>query len=303
MELSQNQPYHIGPYTLTVVQNLLRVAHRGHAVYLMRAVDGTHMVCKIATNPEAVEQMEHEERVLKQLVGIPGIVRSLGLYPFGDYSALLVEYIPAQHVARGRLHVTALPEHRSQTWPAVLALMTQGVTILQQVHAQGIIHADIKLQNFLYTPAGNIFLADWDHSLMLPAQPDKHIPAEGTPQFMAPEQVRHELVDARTDIYSLGVSCVGLLYGAKVTPRYEVSGQAVTERDNSAIVKALRANETVKTELFPQPLNATEAVLQTVWRQMVMADINRRPGSMKEIQNALPDLTQALREANKFATL
>jgi len=288
MILSQNQAYQIGPHQLTVVENLLRVDHRGHAVYRMRQANGQMVVCKIATSPEAAKQMEHEQAVLTSLADVPGVVRSLGVYPFGEQLALLVEYVNAPHVARGRLHVTALSEHRAQTWPVVVALMTEGTRILEQAHMRSIIHADIKLQNFLYTADEKLYLADWDHSLVLPAQPDAHTPAEGTPQFMAPEQVRHERVDARTDIYSLGVSCLALLYGARVTPRYLVVGETVTERTTAEIVKALRVNETIKTDLIPPPQNDVEAALQTIWRSMIAANPAERPSAMTAVRAALP---------------
>ncbi|EKD76365.1 MAG: Sensor protein [uncultured bacterium] len=291
MILSQNQSYQIGPYQLVAVKNLLTIEHRGHEVYEMRLPTGELVVCKVATNQAAADQMAHEFTVLNTLHDVSGIVRSKGLFPFGQFCALLVDYINAPHVARGRIHVTALPEHRALTWPVVVALMYDGTKILQQAHERHIIHSDIKPQNFLYTADKKIFLFDWDHSLILPAQPDKHVPVEGTPQFMAPEQVRHEPVDARTDIYSLGVSCVSLLYGARISPRYTVTGEVVAERTNPDIVKALRVNETIKYDLMPAPLNNTEAALQALWRKMTAADPKQRPQSVQELRASLPVLS------------
>jgi serine/threonine protein kinase len=291
MILSENQSYQIGPQRYAVVQNLLRDEHRGHAVYVLRAIDNeARVVCKIATNEIAAKQMAHEQDILQRLIDVPGVVRSLGLHPFDDHCAMLLEYIDAPHVARGRLHVTARPEHRALTWPIVVALMQQGVDILAQAHQRNIIHADVKLQNFLYTTAGQVYLIDWDHSLLLPAQPNSHTPAEGTPQFMAPEQVRHEPVDQRTDLYSLGVSCLALLYGARLTPRYVVNNGSVLERTNRDIVKALRVNETIKFDLLPKPLTDTEAVLQSLWRTMAAAQPMARPPSLVELRAQLSSL-------------
>jgi serine/threonine protein kinase/formylglycine-generating enzyme required for sulfatase activity len=78
---------------------------------------------------------------------------------------------------------------------------------LQTAHEHSIIHRDIKPSNVLMTPEGKPMLVDFgiarDESLGAAATLD----LAGTPQYMSPEQLRARLdpVDARTDVYSLGV--------------------------------------------------------------------------------------------------
>ena len=76
---------------------------------------------------------------------------------------------------------------------------------LKYAHAEDVVHRDIKPGNILIGPGGRVKLADfgvaharWDPKLTVTGMP------LGTPECMAPEQIREEEVDARADIYSLG---------------------------------------------------------------------------------------------------
>jgi len=95
------------------------------------------------------------------------------------------------------------------------ALLTQIASALTYAHSKGVIHRDFKPQNVLLDEEGNSYLTDFGIAKMLSGT--VNITASGhlmgTPTYMAPEQWRAQPVDARTDIYALGLVVYEMLVG------------------------------------------------------------------------------------------
>jgi predicted ATPase/signal transduction histidine kinase/tRNA A-37 threonylcarbamoyl transferase component Bud32 len=89
---------------------------------------------------------------------------------------------------------------------------------LGQVHRRGLIHKDIKPANALVDEAGNVWLIGFGIASRLPREHQPPVPLEiiaGTLAYMAPEQTgrMNRSMDARTDLYSLGVTLYQMLTG------------------------------------------------------------------------------------------
>lgn len=100
----------------------------------------------------------------------------------------------------------------------------QGVSLLSQVaaalgvaHQKGVVHRDIKPDNLLLTPAGEVKVADFGLARLAQDPATLQLTQDGftlgTPLYMSPEQVEGRAVDCRSDLYSLGATAYHLLSG------------------------------------------------------------------------------------------
>jgi serine/threonine-protein kinase len=99
-----------------------------------------------------------------------------------------------------------------------LSIMRQSAAALQRAAELGIVHRDIKPDNILLTRKGEVKIADFGLSRDVtpegqPVNLTQSGVTMGTPLYMSPEQVKGLPVDARTDIYSLGVTFYHMLAG------------------------------------------------------------------------------------------
>jgi serine/threonine protein kinase len=137
--------------------------------------------------------------VLKAVAGLPDApIRGVALFaaarpelPTGDLPA-------ADAALRPALEAVYYAD-------AVLWLAAQLADGLADAHRQGVLHLDLKPANVLFTAVGRPMLLDFH-----PADPGMSEPAGGTVPYMAPEQIdafrgRPSAVDARSDLFSLGV--------------------------------------------------------------------------------------------------
>src|SRR5229473_4494583 len=102
--------------------------------------------------------------------------------------------------------------------PLALSIMRQVASALAEANEHGIVHRDIKPENILLTRKGQVKVADFGLARCF-AQDQQTLNLTqsgvtmGTPLYMSPEQVQGQTLDARTDIYSFGVTCYHMLAG------------------------------------------------------------------------------------------
>ncbi|HKT38542.1 MAG TPA: serine/threonine-protein kinase, partial [Ktedonobacterales bacterium] len=145
------------------------------------------------------------------------------IYEFGEQGELA--YIVMPYLSDGSLANFLAPDARL-TVEQVVDYIDQAAAALDYAHQHGIVHRDVKPSNLLLHPDGRLLLGDFGiarplHMADLPEVAsvfeggDLTVSgaAMGTPEYMAPEQVRGEVVSAATDTYALGVVAYALLAG------------------------------------------------------------------------------------------
>ena len=163
----------------------------------------------LASDSSYVDRFQNEARAAASLVH-PNIVQ---IYEVGQAEG--VHYIAQEYVAGNNLGQILQRDGALQ--PAlVLDILRQVVSALCKAHEWGIVHRDIKPENILLSHSGEVKVADFGLARMQ-SNDTKTLTqvgiAMGTPLYMSPEQVEGRPVDARSDIYALGVSSYHLLAG------------------------------------------------------------------------------------------
>src|SRR6185295_18555027 len=124
-----------------------------------------------------------------------------------DSGYIVMEYVPGGTMERFCAPENLLPVEHS------VEIIFKCARALAYAHKQGVTHRDIKPGNILYaaTPT-DVRIGDFGLALNVGAETTQ-ITGVGSPAYMSPEQIREELVDHRTDLYSLGVVMYQLLAG------------------------------------------------------------------------------------------
>ena len=113
-----------------------------------------------------------------------------------------------------------LKDSRGMDWREAANLAIDSCRALEAAHGAGLVHRDLKPANLFLTDAGTVKLLDFGVAMALAdvagADDEKRqqgFAIFGTPEYMSPEQVAGEPVDARCDLYALGCLLYELLTG------------------------------------------------------------------------------------------
>ncbi|MBO0783677.1 MAG: protein kinase [Ktedonobacteraceae bacterium] len=164
---------------------------------------------------KALNQFRHEARTIAAL-NHPHILQ-LHEYNETELQGNRITYLVMPFCAEGSLDTWLNKRTSPLSLPEALSLLQQAADALQHAHDHGIIHRDVKLQNFLIALGGSpssphLLLADFGSSAMLNASTTTTSTISGTPLYMAPEQWNGDS-SYTTDQYALAVTAYRLLTG------------------------------------------------------------------------------------------
>ncbi len=153
-------------------------------------------------------------KLLMREARIAGSIRHPNIISIYDMAEAPQEALIVMEFADGgNLHGLLQRRGRMEAYSAT-AILDQMLSALDAAHAKEVVHRDIKPENILLTKGGAIKLADF--GVAREARPDStglEGGALGTLLYMSPEQVRGRDVDARSDLYAVGVVFYQLLTG------------------------------------------------------------------------------------------
>ena len=171
-------------------------------------------------------------------------------------------------------------------WRETLHFTKQMAKALSHAHERGIIHRDIKPQNIMLLKDGTIKIGDFGIAALENEMHEENGQAIGSIHYIAPEQARGELPDARSDIYSLGVVMYEMLTGKKP---YE--GDSIGE----IAVKHMNAEAVMPRDIVPDIPEELEAITM----KAMCANLVSRYQSANELLQALDEFTQAQLKAEE----
>ncbi len=176
---------------------------------------------RLAANKEFTQRFQREAHLAAKFSS-NNVVQAIDVGSAGHLHFFVMEYVEGTTIKDELEKGKVFPER------AAVDIVLQVAQALQQAHARGLIHRDVKPANIILTNEGIAKLADLgmardtgDRAL---ARAEKGM-AIGTPYYMATEQVEgREDIDSRADIYSLGATFYHMVTGQPPFP-----GQQVTE--------------------------------------------------------------------------
>jgi serine/threonine-protein kinase len=180
---------------------------KAHDAVLAREVAIKVLHRSLASDPGFVDRFRREARSAATL-NHPNIVT---VYDWGAVDGI---YYMVMEYVRGR-SVREIINADGHLAPMQAAeIVRQTLFALEHAHAMGIVHRDLKPENILITTDGTVKLTDMGLARAFADAKATHAGAvTGTVQYLAPEQIRGEPADPRSDLYSLGIVAYELLTG------------------------------------------------------------------------------------------
>ena len=195
-----------------------------------------------------------------------------------DIYYMAMEYLEGHTLHRAIREAGHFPEERAAH------IARQICRALREAHSLGVIHRDLKPANIFLVEHGDEsdFVKVLDFGLVKNVSENKGEDLTqtglfmGSPKYMAPEQIRGDRVDARTDIYALGIILYEML-----------TGKVPFDRPNSVNILMAHVNEEAPSLHTMNPnIQVSGALEETVTRCM-MKDVDQRFRSMDEVLASL----------------
>src|SRR5437879_10606673 len=217
-------------------------------VYKVRNVLSDRIEAMKVLLPNLAGQKELADRFLREIkilasLNHPNIAVLRTALMIDNQLVMIMEYVEGTTLAA---HV----EQETISWGKALNYIDQVLAALSYAHKQNVIHRDIKPANMMLTPSGAIKLMDFG---IARSGTDLGLTVTGTTvgslAYMSPEQVKCEPIDARSDLYSVGVSLYEM-----------VTGQIPFKGDSNFSIMQAQLRQTPRPPIevnpnLPEPLN------------------------------------------------
>ncbi len=258
---------------------ILRKVASGGMSWVWRARQpGTGRICALKVlRPESAEMIDVFRRVFEAEEGTialrldhPNVIQTFdyGRTDAGGY------YIAMEFVDGPNLEQLILLEF-SRVQENRFDLIRQIGAGLSYIHKRGLIHRDFCPKNVLIAPDGTAKIIDFGLTVPASLKARTVLSRGGTASYMAPEQVKSQALDERTDIYAFGVSVFEILTGRRPFPA--VAGRSRRMQDHLN-VRPLRLRQ-----LAPEMPEELERVME----KCIAKNRDLRYKSMQEVLREL----------------
>jgi eukaryotic-like serine/threonine-protein kinase len=161
----------------------------------------------LASHPEILRRFK-QELILAREVTHRNVIRIFDLGQAQGIKFITMEYVEGRDL-RALIH-----EKGKFTAEEAVPIIVQVAAALEAAHHAGVVHRDLKPQNIMVDKDGRVYVMDFGiaRSLETPGMTQTGA-LMGTPEYMSPEQAKGEKVDARSDLFALGIIFYEMLTG------------------------------------------------------------------------------------------
>ena len=200
-----------------VLSNLGEGAHSS-IMQIRRNSDGRQYALKIvkietAEDEKYLDQAEHEFQVAQKL-DHPNLIKIYCLEKmksFGIFGGKVKEIRQLIEFVNGK----TLDQFKILPIGILLQIFRDVASGMVMMHRRNICHGDLKPNNIMLSKSGNVKVIDYGLSWI--KGQEKHR-IQGTPEYMAPEQVKHKMVNEKSDIFNLGATMYRLITWHYIPP-------------------------------------------------------------------------------------
>ncbi len=209
-----------------------------HQVYALK-----HVLRKEKKDDRFIEQMETEFAISKQFTH-PNLRRSFELKISRNLLMQPKEAFLVMELVDGR----PLDVRPPRDMVEIVDTFIQAAQGLKAMHALGYAHCDIKPNNILRSDQGKVKLIDFGQGCKIGTVKER---IQGTPDYIAPEQVARRPISVQTDVFNLGATIYWTLTGTNIPTLYTVNKKG----DNSFLLDQTMQTPTDLSPLVPPGLS------------------------------------------------
>jgi serine/threonine protein kinase len=223
-----------------------------------------HVVRESSKDIRFVEQMENEFAISKQFKH-PNLRRSFDLKIIKSMLLKVNEAFLVMELFNGK----ALDVYLPPSTVDIVDAFIQAAQGLKALHVMGYVHCDIKPNNIMRTDGGQVKVIDFGQSAKIGTVKER---IQGTPDFIAPEQVTRRPISVQTDVFNLGATLYWSLTGKHIPTAYTVNKKG----ENSFLL-----DTRIDT---PQDLNPkVPGALSNLVMECIATKAQKRPAEMDQV--------------------
>ncbi|MEM7028412.1 MAG: protein kinase [Chloroflexota bacterium] len=204
---------HLGKYYIVdhLASGGMAEVYRGFHPRLSRYVAIKVIRRQLASHSDFVDRFEREAMAVAQFRH-PNIVQVHDFDLINNMYYMVMEYVEGPTLETELLERNRQHQHFSNQ--EIGQILIPLASAINYAHQRGIVHRDLKPANIMFTLEGNVVLTDFGVALLRGTSEGEEAGlVTGTLAYMSPEQAQGEVVDERSDVYSLGVVLYEVLTG------------------------------------------------------------------------------------------
>lgn len=241
-----------------------------------------HVRRNVDSDQRFIDQLENEYRIAHQIQH-PNLRRAIQvkhrrnvLWQLKE-TALLLEMVDGLPLEKG------VPQDLAR----LVHCFVQTAQAMEAMHTAGFVHCDLKPQNILLGSDGQVKVIDLGQACRIGTAKER---IQGTPDYIAPEQVRRQPLTAQTDIYNFGASLYWALCQRNLPTIFTLSASQSAYLVDSQVPRPTAINP-----LVPQSLS-------DLTMHCVQSNPRRRPADMADVIHRLSVIHRALRQSSRDRT-